>query len=172
VTRAVLRLVVSALPATLGLVIALVFLPGRRELVFDVYMLVLGGLALLELVRATRAALPAPAPSPFERALRRRPAEAERPGELARLEREVTLGVASAFDLHARLLPVLRQVADERLRERRGVDLETQPHTAREALGPEAWDLLRPDRERPTDRDEPGLPVARLEAIVATLERL
>lgn len=171
-TRAALRLLVSALPATLALVVVAVALPGRRALALDVYLLFLGGLALLELGRATRIAHPPATASDFERALRRRPLKAERPAELTRLERAVALGSANAFYLHARLRPLLRRIADERLRVHRGVELETQPEAAREALGPEAWDLLRPDRPRPTDPDAPGLPLSRLESVVATLERL
>ena len=44
--------------------------PGDGELVLDVYLLFAGGLALLLLVRASRAAIPAGSRSVFERVLR------------------------------------------------------------------------------------------------------
>jgi len=172
VSRAALRLLLSAAPATLALVVVLILLPGGREIALDVYLLLVGGLTILALARATRAAHPPPTTSAFERALRRRSTPPGRPPELARLEREVTLGVSSAFYFDARLRRHLREIADERLREQRGVDIETRPDVAREALGPEAWELVRPDRPRPTDRDAPGVPLAQLESVVATLEGL
>lgn len=167
-----LRLVGSTLSATLGFAVAIVLLPGRRPLALDVYLLVLGGLAILELAHAMRAAHPQPRTSQFERALRRTPVRPERPVDLTRLEREVTLAASNSFYLQARLCPLLREIADERLRERRGVDIERDPEAARVVLGPEAWDLVRPDRQRPADPHAPGLPLARLEAVVTTLEGL
>jgi hypothetical protein len=166
------RALPTAATATLVLILLLAFHPVRPGLVLDGYVLVLGALGLTALVRATRQAQPAGGASAFERALRPTEPEAKRPAELARLEREVTLARGSAFYLHVRLCPVLREIAAERLRERRGVDLAARPEAARAALAEPLWELVRPDRDTPEDRDAPGLPLARLREAVDALERI
>jgi hypothetical protein len=89
-----------------------------------------------------------------------------------RLEREVALASARAFDLHYRLRPVLREIADHRLESRRGIRADEMPDAAEAALGPAAWELVRSDRPEPTDRMGPGLPLARLSEVLDTLERI
>lgn len=168
---ALLRALPTAVLATLALFLLLAFHPVRPGLVLDGYVLVLGALGLTALVRATRQAQPAGGASAFERALRPPAPQAKRPAELARLEREVTLACGSAFYLHVRLCPVLREVASERLRERRGIDFAARPEAARAALAGPLWELVRPDRVAPDDR-EPGLPLARLREAVDALERI
>jgi hypothetical protein len=146
--------------------------PGDRPLVLDVYLLFVGGLTLLLLVHATRTALPAGGRSAFERALRRGERPAARPEELRRLESEVVLATETAFDLHYRLRPVLREIATHRVSMRRGIDLDANPEAARPLVGPAAWDLVRPDREPPTDRLGPGSTLAEVTAAVDALERI
>ena len=84
--------------------------------------------------------------------------------ELERMEREVTLGVASSFDLHFRLLPDLREIARARLER---VGKVPSPET----LG-RWWELLSPDRPAPDDRFAKGISEAELRALVADLEKL
>jgi hypothetical protein len=169
---ALLRVLPAAITATLALIFLLAFRPLRPALVLDGYVLVLGALGLATLVRATRQAQPAGGAPAFERALRRPVPEAKRPADLAKLEREVTLARGSAFYLHVRLCPVLREIAAERLRERRGIDLAPGSEAARAALGEPLWELVRSDRPAPDDRDAPGLPLARLAEAVDALERI
>ena len=85
-----------------------------------------------------------------------------------RIEREITFGTTSAGHLHTRLLPLLREAASARL----GIDFELHPERARAALGDETWELLRPDRPEPADRNAAGLPLRRIRAVVDSLERL
>ena len=92
--------------------------------------------------------------------------------ELERMERDVELGLTSAFDLHFRLRPTVRPLAAELLRARRGVDLDASPDAARRALGEETWQLVREDREPPTERLAPGLDIASLRRLVDSLEAL
>ncbi len=146
--------------------------PGDRALVLDVYLLFAGGLALLLLVRAVRAAIPSGSRSDLERALRAGSASARRPEALTTLEREVLLSTKTAFYLHYRVRPALREIAAHLLSTRRGIDLDAEPEAARTVLGPEAWDLVRPDREAPADRLGPGRPVTELRAAVDALERI
>jgi hypothetical protein len=94
-----------------------------------------------------------------------------RPRELVKLEREIGLSTETAFDAHYRLRPTVRRVSAERLR-LRGIDLDAPAGPAAALLGPEAWDLVRPDRPRPRDHDAPGLPLEGIAVIIAAVERL
>ena len=155
--RRVAGLVASA---TAILVVLLGVRPVAVDRILAGYVLALAAIALASLSRSLRATGDT-AGSQFEHALGRKPEEPVRPPELVRIEREITLGTASAGHLHNRLLPLLRDAAIARL----GSDF------TREHLGPEAWDLLRPDRPEPADRSAPGLPLRRVRAIVEHLER-
>ena len=156
---------------TAAAVIVAVALPGRTELVVRIYALVLAALVLARLVAMLRAALPR-GPSAFDRALRRPARSHERLSELAKIEREVTLGTTTAFDLHYRLRPSLRRIAGELLAARRSIDLDGDPEAARRALGEETWELVRPDREPPRERFGRGIELASLGAVVSSLEAL
>lgn len=157
---------------TVALVAGLLVVPGRAELLLRIYLLLVAAAVLGALVAALRRSLPAGGPSPFDAALARPAARDERVPALEKLEREVTLGASTAFDLHYRLRPPLRRMAGELLAARRGIDLDAQPAEARRLLGPEAWELVRADREPPDDRYAPGVPLRDLGAAVAALERL
>jgi hypothetical protein len=165
----------APLPVVLTLVAVtlLAVLSGRTELISHIYVLALATIALAHLVRAARGSLPAMAGgSPFDAALRRRPPRPERLPELERVEREVALGLSTAFDLHYRLRPALRRTAGELLASRRGIDLDRSPDAARRALGEQTWELVRADREPPRERFAPGLDIATLRGVVSALESL
>ena len=91
--------------------------------------------------------------------------------ELEQVQRSVERSLAHAGDVHQQLRPVLREIAAHRLA-RRGVALEAQPDAAAELLGPEAWELVRPDRPRPENPFARGLRAERLAAILDRLEAL
>lgn len=158
--------------ATIGVLGVVGFVPGRAELAVHVYLLVLASLALGWLVTVLRRAHPPAGPSPFDLGLRERPRPLQPLPELARLEREVTLATTTAFDVHFRLRPVLLRIARRTLQARRGIDLDRNPAAARELLGPDAWELVRPDREPPADRSAPGIDLRSLRRMVDRLEAL
>ena len=160
----------TAAVATAGLGAAFVFRPGDRALAFDVYLLAMGTLALLAVIARTIGMLPREQPSRLDRPPAR-PRADPRPRELLKLEREVELSTQTAFDAHYRLRPTLRRIADARLRAR-GIDLDGPGGAAEALLGPEAWELTRPDRVRPSRHDDPGASLAEIDAAVAALERL
>jgi hypothetical protein len=164
----------AKLPAllTVVLVVLLVVLPGRAGLIVHLYVLAVAATALFHLVRFVRGAHPGAGPSRFDASLRRRPQRHERLPELTKIEREVALGMATAFDLHYRLRPSLRRTAAELLAARRGIDIDREPEAARRALGEDAWEIVRGDREPPDDRFAPGVRPATLERAVASLEAL
>jgi uncharacterized membrane protein len=138
--------------------------PGIRNVTLHAYVFALGGLVMLGVVAAAGDAVPRRHRSELDRALAAA-GHHERPlPQIERIEREVTLATASAYDLHVRLLPQLREIAQCRLE-------LTGKTPGPETLG-RWWDLLRPDRPEPEDRFAPGITQADLRALVADLERM
>lgn len=138
--------------------------PGTRNVALHAYVFLVGGLLMLGVVAAAGDAVPRRKRSELEAALAASTRREKRLPEIEKLEREVTLATSSAYDLHYRLLPQLREIAQARL-ERAG----------REA-GPETlgrwWDLLRPDRPPPEDRFEKGISENELRALVQDLGKM
>ena len=158
-----------ALSAAVGLTALAV--SGARSILLDVYFLGMGGVLLLALVRTTREG-GSTGLSDFDRALeemsRRHPSDS---GELT-LVNEVEQSTASALHLHVRLRPILREIAAHRLWMRFGVDLDREQERARELVGANAWELVRPERLPPSDRLARGPAPADLRVVVEELERL
>jgi hypothetical protein len=152
--------------------LAAVFLPLSPGLVLDLYLLFVGGITLLALVRTTGVAQPGSGHSPFEVALRPIRPRPQRPPELVRLEQRIALAVTTAFDVHFRLRPAVRDVAAQRLWARHAVDLEAHPDRAQALLGASVWELARPDRPPPADPFAPGLGVRGIERVVGELEQV
>lgn len=93
------------------------------------------------------------------------------PAQLVRLEHVVEWSGLSALDVHTRLRPVLVEIAETRL-DRHGVRLDRDQEEARRLLGPAAWELVRPDRPAPPNRDAPGIGSRELDEILDALEAL
>ena len=90
-------------PRSSSLVIVLTAVPDQRALALQVYAFGCAAIVLLWLLGRTGAARDE---SPRSTSARRvEPPEHEALVDLARVEREVTLGVANAYDLHYRLRP-------------------------------------------------------------------
>ena len=138
--------------------------PGERRIAVHVYLLFLGALLTLVTVSAVSAAAPRVRRSDLALALDARPEPTGQVPQLAKVEREVTLAIGNAYDLHTRLLPHLREIAAARL-ERRG------QRPCADTLG-RWWELLRPDRPEPSERFAPGIPERELRELVADLERI
>jgi len=150
-----------------ALLFARLVAPGWFELELDIFILVVGTLAALNVVVAAREAFPLEGRSQLAEALDRDPPERQRPAELGRLERELTMANATAFDTHARLRPVVREIVGVRLAAR-GVRLDA----AKDVLGPELWELARDDRPAPTERHARGTSADSLRRMVERLESL
>jgi hypothetical protein len=143
----------------------------------EALLLAAGGVAVLALVPR-----PARPPGPpigtrsnanwrRRRRLRRR-GTPRTASDLATVERLLSLSVASADDEYARLRPLVSDLARQRLADHTGVRLDGDPQAAAAAVGPEVWELVRPDRPLPADRRGRGIPVARLRRVVESLERI
>ena len=135
-----------------------------------IWVVIVAALALLLLTRLSRSG--AKRASRFEAAMRGRPVKASMPAELARVDRELELGIASAGSAHHWLLPRLRSAAAARLASRHGIDLERQPDAAGALLGEHAWSLLRPDRPAPSDRFARGIPRESVTRLIEHVESL
>jgi hypothetical protein len=155
-----------------AIAIAAFAVSGLRDALLEVYLLGIGGVLLLALVRTTSGSGSGTARSDFDRAFadmsRRYPSDS---GELS-LVHDVQQSVASSFHLHTRLRPLLREIAAHRLSMRFGVDLDREHERARELIGGEAWELVRPERPSPSDRLAPGPPASHLSKVVEELERI
>jgi hypothetical protein len=90
------------------------------------------------------------------------------PGQLLRIERIVDRAGESGVAAHTLLRPLLVEIAEPRLR-RRGLRLEDDGAAA--LLGADAWELVRPDRPAPHDRDA-GVTRRELEHVLDRLETL
>jgi hypothetical protein len=164
------RTVTACVLATLCAVVVLITAPEHAALVGHALLVVVLALALGLALGRLRDAMPRSA-SRFDAAFApARPTRA-RPATLARMEREVSLATGTAFDVHFRLRPLLLTISTGLLL-RRGIDLARRPDRAEELLGPNVWELVRPDRPSPADRTAPGIPIASVESAVDDLERL
>ena len=148
-------LIVLASLATIVLATLIATEPAWRDRSLHIYVLVLAGLLLIGFVSDTGAERPQ---SAFAAALSAPGRSESELTDLARVQREVTLATATAYDLHFRLAPALREVAWGRL-ERAG--REPGP----DSLGP-WWEILRPDRVPTADRFAPGISARDLRALV------
>jgi hypothetical protein len=137
----------------------------------DAYALFLGALLMAWLVHYAQRVGGGRGPSTYERSLRPpAPRVRSRPVSLARLERIVYLAAVSANDLHLRLRPRLRFVAEHRLESSRGLHVDSQE--AQELLGDELAELVRTDRQKPEDPFAPGMPLERQRDALDRLERI
>jgi hypothetical protein len=172
VKRLIAGVALGTVLATVALIVVRVVEPGRRELELDVYVLTVGAMALLAAILATRRTFPLEEASALAAALEREKRAAVRPPDLERTERMLSMAATTAFDLHFRLRPVLREVAEQRLADRRSLRLDSGDPRVQEACGEELWEVVRPEREAPDHRFLPGLDREALERVVARLESI
>jgi hypothetical protein len=169
VSRTTWRALKVGVPLTLAAGAALIATSGSHAILLDVYLLCIGAVVLLALVRTTRAAVPVASASPFDQALAAMRAPVPESPE-PELVRELELATYNSFHFHARVRPLLQDIAAHRLRARYGVELARVPARARELVGGAAWEVVRPDRPSPADRMAPGPTAAQLRTIVDELE--
>lgn len=164
------RLLAALVAGTVGVVLALLLAGSTHRVALAAYVLFLGALGLLVVLRRLRSALPetrpleAPAPAA---------GPAEPVGQLEQIVRTVSGAEWMQAELHYRLRPLVREVASARLSRRYGVDLDGQPERARALIGEgRLWELVRPGRTAPEDRHARGWSREELEDLVGALERL
>jgi hypothetical protein len=69
------------------------------------------------------------------------------------------------------LRPLLREIAAVGLN-RRGIRMARNPAAARELLGDELWEIVRPGRPTPADPRAPGVTLEELAQMTDRLEQL
>jgi hypothetical protein len=107
----------------------------------------------------------------FDLAARRREADGpRRPRDLERMQTLVAGRAPTAIGVHQWLRPLLADIAATRLRLGHGIEL-ADPAAARRVPEP-LWDLIRPDRPEPADRNAAGITPAELTVLVDQLEAL
>ena len=158
--------------ATLVLLVVALFWPATLPAALRAYILVLGLLAVWVFARRLAAVAPPADETPLARARRRTVPPSARPEELERLAATIRFAAGSGAEAHQRLRPLLREIAAQRLAERRGIMMDKDPTAARAALGETAWEWLRPERPAPLRRGGRGLSTAALRAIVDALEKV
>ena len=130
----------------------------------EAVLIAVGAIATVIAVAALAARLPArrlPPPAPPPAPTR------SRPSQLLRVERIVERAGESGHAAHTQLRPLLVEIAEARLgRRSRRLD------GAQDLLGPEAWELVRPDRPEPPEGRGGGIAPRELEAVLDRLEAL
>jgi len=144
--RHLLDLIVLFVFVTIVCVYIVLAQPSIRDTTVHVYVFVVGGLLMLAIVAAAGDALPHRRLSDFDRALAQGAAKEKPLPELEKMNREVTLATASAYDLHYRLRPRVRAIVASRLADRRGIDLERPGTTLNRSGNP----IAPPSRHHPT----------------------
>ena len=155
--------------ATIALVVALALAGSDRGLALYAYMLLLGAIALAALAARLRRL---PATAPLDELLPAAGGHGDDRRQLDVLIRRLVGSESSAFELHRELRPLVQQIASARLARGRGVDLERSPERARALVGARTWELVRPEREPPSEGFLAGWPIAELEALIEELEAL
>jgi hypothetical protein len=154
-----------------GLTLALLFQDKTKGWALTVYVFALAVvLVVLMLSRLGRAL-------PLAREPRRTPPQpsnaANEVEQYRTIARQLAMSSWSAHDLHFRLRPLVQEIARARLAQEHGVDLEREPERARQLVGTgRVWELIRPDREQPEDREARGWSESELERLVDELEDL
>jgi hypothetical protein len=159
-------LVALATAAVAGVALAS---PEHRARVVAAWLVGAGVLAVALALRRLLRAHPLRR-SPFEAALAAPEVVPQRLRSLEQAEHDCIQGIANPVDLHRRLRPRLREVAAHRLSSRHGIDLDRRPDAARELLGDEAWEVVRPDRPLPDELTGPRLSAAGLRRVLDRLE--
>ena len=160
------RLVAAVALASVGLAVGLVMRPGDAGAAVEAFVLFLGALGLALLAKATSGTFEPASASRVSVARDRQPRKDGRPADLVRIERELEMATQSAFDTYFRLRPIMRELASTRLA-LSAVDLDAPGGRAEELLGPEAWELVKPQAERPDDHYAAGV---RLSAVARALD--
>ena len=150
---------------------ALVLAPEHAGVIARFWLL---GLALIGSITASGLVSGAPAdphrpPRPWRRQKRRAPVL---PDELEALQLAIEVGLTSEFERHYRLRPVMVDTAAGLLLRRHDLDLERDQERVAGLLGPQLWELVRPDRPEPPGRGRIELERSELVAVVDSLEAL
>lgn len=94
------------------------------------------------------------------------------PPRIVALQRSVESANNWAREANRKLLPHLRSLAEERLREFHSIDIASHPWGARRLLGENTWQLLWPDQPESGNRSSRGVDMSTIDGAVTAIERL
>lgn len=94
------------------------------------------------------------------------------PMSLRRVERLIRYSERHPYAVHQRLLPLLRELAAERLAALHGVAMDRDEEAAARLLGSDAWQVLGPDAIEVPDRAEHGISHEAIDTAVSAIEGL
>ncbi len=162
---------IAVVAAAAGLTVALLLYETTGGLTLVIYVFILGMALIALILSRLRTTLPL-APE-FRHLVRRSENSTDEVVQFRTIARQLTLSSSSEHDLHSHLRPLVQEIARARLARRHGIDLEREPERARALMGDGlAWDLIRPDRERPEDLLARGWSKTQLEQLMDELEDL
>jgi hypothetical protein len=165
-------LVPAAVGAAIGIVVAASYQNVALVAVVALVAMVAAAIAQPVLLRELTHVKPTATMPPYQHVLDELAARAVRGPSFVHT-RDLLLLSSNAYDLHFRFRPVLVDVVSDLLALRSRIDFHEQPELARDRLGAELWDLVRPDRPVPTGRfSDPGLDAPRLGRLIDDLERI
>src|SRR5262249_28419747 len=147
----------------------LVMRPGDSGLAAEAFVLFVGALGMGLLAQVVARLFPT-TPSKIH-AAKQPQRKDKRLASLEKIERELEMATQSAFDTHYRLRRLTRGCAATRLA-RRGIELDSPGARAPQLLGPELWEIVRPDQVRPAEHHAAGARLATIERAVVSLEQL
>ncbi len=171
VRQAALAVLVVASLATLGLVVMTLVWPDQVTRALRWWLLLVGLTALGTTARVAAKTHPIHRRTAFDLAQERWTVPPEPPERLRQIERLVASAGWDRREFQARLRPVLRQIAAQRLTSYLSINIDAEPEAARAALGEPVWVLLAPAIDV-QDRAGPGISVDTLWTVVEALERL
>jgi hypothetical protein len=160
---------------TLALVVALATGWPERAIAFRMWLVGVGLVGLNALVHLLGHRPTTRRVDDLDRAARAAPdAAPDVPPSFARSTRVLELVSGTAGDVHFRVRPVLREVAEHRLLTRHGLVLDDPRDgmAAADRCGPLLWDVVRPDRPEPRDRRRHELAPAAAGELVDRLEAI
>jgi hypothetical protein len=162
---AILLLIVST-----AALVAWDVLPNQLLTIIRLYLFATAGLAVWLLLQALAAAHPRWHRTEFDDLFKRTSSTNAVPEEFEHIRRAISLSEFSGIDAHTRLKPLLRNIVDAHLVARYGRGLEVGAEQARDWLGAQAWEAVRPGELPP--RDAPGMNQQDIENVVVALEEL
>jgi hypothetical protein len=172
-----MRSTVTVTLVLVGAATVYALLPGGTValLGFEILILMVAWLAVKRITPATEPAPEDDSVAPLRRTLWRRsrePGAGPAPPQLRKVEGLLRFSRRHAFTAKERLVPMLRELAAERLYARHGIDLEADPEAARAMLGTPAWELLGLEWSAANGRSGTGPSHEAVEAAVSAIERL
>lgn len=167
-----IRRIIGAIAGAAGVVLAFLVIPGGGAslIAFEVLLIAIAA-ATMRRAAPPNLAVDGPAAPRFRRT-RDLPDYPALPRSLRRVERLVRYGRAHAHSAGTRLVPLLRQLADDSLTAHHRCNVRSDPDRARALLGADAWSIVRPDWEAITNPSGPGPSLAEIDAVVTALEHL